>query len=109
MTQTEITAEMKSNAAELGLAEGTKVYAIDTITYDDYLIVAGDEGMIIGYTGRDGDDLRIEWDAGFEGTANCGDIAALIEPLGSPGNPCDCGNGELIAPCEHWKAIGRSV
>lgn len=89
MTQMEITAEMKTNAAETGYTEGGRVYAIDTITYDDYLIVAGDEGLLIGFTGRDGDDLHIEWDAGFEGTANCGDVAPLAEVDPGDGEECE--------------------
>jgi hypothetical protein len=29
-------------------------------------------------------------------------------PIGSRDNPCNCGNGDMLMPCEHWRAIGRT-
>jgi hypothetical protein len=119
------------------IAEGDRIYATETIGYleiidpklNDGVIERGDEGTVIELIRDSICDLLVEWDAGFIGAVDSGSVALVPgrcelthdgwicqdihdgehSPLGSPDNPCDCGNGELLMPCEHWQAIGRTA
>lgn len=67
------------------IAEGDRIYATETISYgyvtdptlNDGVIEHGDEGTVIEMTGDDANDLYIEWDRGFAGTANSGSVALI--------------------------------
>lgn len=67
------------------IATGDRIYATETIGYleitdprlNDGVIQIGDEGTVIELTGDDDYDLFIEWDRGFQGTANSADVALI--------------------------------
>ena len=67
------------------IAEGDRIYAVETIGYleitdprlNDGVIMIGDEGTVIELTGHDDYDLFIEWDRGFQGTASSADVALV--------------------------------
>lgn len=68
------------------ISEGDRIYATEDIDYLGVAIPAGHEGTVADVTDNDGAELGIEWDFGLYGMANSGSVA-LIESLGSPGNP----------------------
>lgn len=107
-----------------------RVYTYD-MTMNESAIkeaVAGNWMITNTATGRSGMAIEWAWDAHRETLAiiiddsgvrrvvdsldaellGSSEVRSLLAaPLGSPDNPCDCGNGELLMPCKHWRAIGR--
>ncbi len=60
--------------------EGDRIVANTTIDYlTGDVVYPGDEGVVTGYTGRDGDDISVEWDRGFIGSAHFADLTVIEE------------------------------
>lgn len=70
---------------ESKFAEGTRIYATETLGYleitdpamNDGMVTAGMEGTVIELTGNDDYDLYVEWDLGFAGFASSTDVAVV--------------------------------
>lgn len=59
------------------ITENARIYTTDTIDLGDDMIPAGTEGTVAAFTGHDGFDLLIEFDAGFLTAINSGDVALV--------------------------------
>lgn len=59
------------------IAEGTRIYATETIDLLDDSIPAGTEGVVFALARSDAADLLVEWDNGYATGVNSGSVAVI--------------------------------